>query len=93
MRLLRLSAASDLTLPVAQPLLVIEADVPRLSCDSARRTAPLVVSCAACGTSGSTRTRWTSYVWRVSGGGQSTELVGSALSKADDEGFNTECCC
>ena len=78
MCLLRLSAASAFGPPAAQPLRVIGAP------DGASGRLLCVLwderQCAHA-----------VDVWRVSGGGQSIELVGCALSGADDESFDFEC--
>ena len=89
-RLLRLSAASAHGSPAAQPLRVIEADASRLLWLGAPDGAS---GRLLCGLWGERQHAHGVDVWRVSGGGQSTVLVDSALSGAEDEDFDIECWC
>ena len=89
-RLLRLLAPSASGPLAAQRLRVIEADASRLLWLSAPDGAS---GRLVCGLWDERQYAHAVDLWRVSGGGQSTELVGTALHSADDEGFDIACWC
>ena len=89
-RILRLSAESAPGPPTAQPLRFIEADASRLLW---RGSPDGASGHLLCGQWDKRQYAHSVDAWRVSCGGQSTELMGSALSVADGEGFDIECWC